>query len=146
MNTVPIGNAHLAELPAFECWSLLESAEIARVAWNGPQGVFIVPVNYTITDGALWFRTTASAEVVSDGSGQWVAVEVDSLDPETRSGWSVVVRGAVELVDAQDAPDRLAELRVWAPGLRTTYARIEPGEISGRRLLPPREAEPAAGA
>lgn len=136
MNTGPGRHPHLAELPAFECWSLLESAEIARVAWTGPRGVLVVPVNYTISDGALWFRTTPTAEVVRDTTEAWVAVEVDSLDPDTRSGWSVVVRGPVELVDAQDAPDRLAELRVWPPGLRTAYARVEPGEVTGRRLLP----------
>ncbi|HTW13843.1 MAG TPA: pyridoxamine 5'-phosphate oxidase family protein [Nocardioides sp.] len=126
----------LADLPAFECWSLLESAEIARVAWTGPRGVLVVPVNYTISDGALWFRTTPTAEIIRDTSEQWVAVEVDDLDPGTRSGWSVVVRGPIELVDAEDAPDRLAELRVWPPGLRIAYVRVEPGEVTGRRLLP----------
>jgi len=126
----------LAELPTFDCWQLLETAEIARFAWNGPRGVAMVPVNYTVADGALWFRTSPYAEHAREAGGQWVAVEVDTLDPVDRSGWSVVVRGVAELVDPEDVPDVLIDFRVWPEGTRNLLVRVEPIEISGRRLRP----------
>ena len=126
----------LAELPTFDCWQLLETAEIARFAWNGPRGVAMVPVNYTVADGALWFRTSPYAEHAREAGGQWVAVEVDTLDPVDRSGWSVVVRGVAELIDPADVPDVLVDFRVWPQGTRNLLVRVEPIEVSGRRLLP----------
>jgi len=126
----------LAELSTFDCWQLLETAEIARFAWNGPRGVSMVPVNYTVADGAMWFRTTPYAEHAREAGGQWVAVEVDSIDRVERSGWSVVVRGVAELIDPADVPELLIDLRVWPQGTRNLLIRIQPVEITGRRLLP----------
>lgn len=136
MTTNPVAGARLAELLTFDCWQLLETAEIARFAWNGPRGVSMVPVNYSIADGALWFRTTPYAEHAREAGGQWVAVEVDSLDPVERSGWSVVVRGVAEVIDPADVPDLLIDLRVWPHGTRNLLVRVEPVEVTGRRLLP----------
>jgi hypothetical protein len=51
-NTRPGAGGRLAELTAYECWGLLDSEEIARVAWQGREGVAIVPVNYTVADGS----------------------------------------------------------------------------------------------
>ena len=46
MNTTHGTGSRLAELSAFDCWQLLETAEIVRIAWNGPRGVSVVPVNF----------------------------------------------------------------------------------------------------
>ena len=126
----------LVEVLTFDCWQLLETAEIARFAWNGPRGVAMVPVNYTVADGALWFRTTPYTEHAREAGGQWVAVEVDSIDPVERSGWSVVVRGVAELLDPADVPDLPIDLTVWPEGRRNLLVRIDPVEVTGRRLLP----------
>lgn len=140
MNTTHGAGHRMAELLAFDCWQLLETAEIARLAWNGPRGVAIVPVNYTIADGALWFRTTPYAAHAREAGDQWVAVEVDSLDPVTQSGWSVVLRGTAELVAAELVPDHLVDLRIWPEGTKSLFVRVEPIEVTGRRLLPAAEA------
>jgi nitroimidazol reductase NimA-like FMN-containing flavoprotein (pyridoxamine 5'-phosphate oxidase superfamily) len=137
MNTTPGPGARLVELPSFDCWHLLESAEICRVAWNGPHGVAVVPVNYTVADGALWFRTIPYSQLARECGGQWVAVEVDSVDHATRSGWSAVIRGTAEVVDADDAPEHLAEFQVWPSGTRYLFIKVEPAELTGRKLLPP---------
>src|SRR4051794_32519268 len=124
MNTNQGTSGHLAELPAFDCWQLLETADIARIAWNGPRGVAMVPVNYTIADGALWFRTSPYAAHAREAGDQWVAVEVDDLDPVTRSGWSVVLRGTAELVEGEAFPDHVLDLRIWPQGNRNLFIRI----------------------
>lgn len=137
MNTNPGTGGFLAELPAFDCWQLLETAEIARLAWNGPRGVAIVPVNYSISDGALWFRTTPYSAHAREAGSQWVAMEVDSVDPVSRAGWSVVLRGTAELVEGDDVPDQLVDLRIWPEGNRSLFVRVEPLEVTGRRLVAP---------
>ena len=137
MNTIPATTARLLDLPARECWQLLESAEIARVAWDGPRGVAIVPVNYAVAADALWFRTTSYSQLARECSGRWVAVEVEGLDPGERSGWSTVIRGVAEIVDAAETPEHLADVQVWPSGLRNLFVRVGPVEVTGRRLLAP---------
>src|SRR3954452_962221 len=99
MTTIPGPGPRLAALPAFDCWQLLEEAEIARVAWSGSEGVAaVVPINYAVSDGALWSRPTPTSRLGRECGGRPVTVEIDGLTPATRSGWSVVVRGTAELV------------------------------------------------
>jgi hypothetical protein len=136
MNTTHGTGSRLAELSAFDCWQLLETAEIVRIAWNGPRGVSVVPVNFRLADGALWFRTTPYAALAREAGDQWVAAEVDHLDAGTRSGWSVVLRGSAELVAPVDVPDHLVDFRIWPQGHQSLFVRILPVEVTGRRLLP----------
>jgi hypothetical protein len=125
----------LAELTAYESWGLLDSEEIARVAWHGREGVSIVPVNYTVADGSLWFRTDPYSTLGRECAGQRLAIEIDHLDRATQSAWSVVISGVAELVDAADVPDILADLRVWPSGHRPLFIRVEPVDVTGRKLL-----------
>jgi uncharacterized protein len=135
MNTVPGPGARLVEVPSFECWHLLHTAEVARVAWNGASGVAIVPVNYVVAGGALWFRTTPYSQLARECSGQWVAVEVDGVNRAEGTGWSTVVRGVAEFRDVDDAPEHLAEFQVWPSGPRPLFVRVEPAEVTGRKLV-----------
>jgi uncharacterized protein len=123
-----------AILTAYDCWRLLATEEIARVAWAGPDGVAIVPVSYTVTDRALWFRTQPYSALGRQGKGGRVAVEVDHLDHVTNSAWSVVVVGTMRLVDPGDVPDAVMQMHVWVPGPRSLVVRIDPVEVTGRRL------------
>ena len=128
---------NVATLVAYDCWSLLEDADIARIAWQSVDGIGLVPINYAVADGALWFRTDKSSVLARECGGQPVVVEVDQVDPETDAGWSVVIRGTAELIDVLDVPDMLVEMRVWAGGPRSLFIRIEPDQVTGRRLWKP---------
>jgi hypothetical protein len=124
----------LGDLTAYDCWALLESEEVARIAWNGREGVAIVPVNYTVGAGVLWCRTSPDTALARECGGQRIVFEVDHLEPATRSGWSVVVSGVGELVDAADVPEMLADLDVWPARARSLFVRVEPDEVTGRKL------------
>lgn len=124
---------NLGILVAYDCWNLLEDAEIARIAWQSAGGIGLVPVNYAVADGALWFRTDEDSVLARECGGQEVVVEVDQVDSPTGAGWSVVVRGTAELSDVRDVPEML-ELRVWAGGPRSLFVRIEPVQVTGRRV------------
>ncbi|MBZ5736961.1 pyridoxamine 5'-phosphate oxidase family protein [Nocardioides mangrovi] len=123
-----------AVLPGYDCWQLLESEEIARIAWSGPDGVAVVPVNYTVADGALWFRTQPYTALARQCAGGRVAAEVDHLDRETHAAWSVVVTGVAERVPAHEVPDTVGEMPVWAPGPRSLFIRLAPTDVTGRRI------------
>lgn len=125
---------NLATLVAYDCWSLLEGAEIARVAWQADGRIELLPVNYTVADGALWFRTEAGTALARGAANTELVVEVDQVDPPTRTGWSVVVRGVADVLDVLDVPDMLVDMRVWPNGIRSVFVRVEPDEITGRRL------------
>src|SRR3954453_7636681 len=109
---------HLAVLSAYDCWHLLEAAEVARIAWPGSDGVAIVPMNYTVNDGALWIRANPDSALGRECSGQRVAVEVDLTHPVRHAAWSVVVVGTVELVTAANVSDALIDMPVWPAGSR----------------------------
>ena len=123
-----------AVLTGYDCWQLLPTEQIARIAWAGPAGVSIVPVNYTVADGALWFRTQPHTALAQQCDGGRVAVEVDHLDRDTQDAWSVVVVGTAERVSAPGVPDTVGEMPVWAPGPRALFIRVTPADVTGRRI------------
>ena len=130
-----MGQSRLVELAPYECWQLLEQpVRIARVVWTLDGAPAIVPVNYTVADGALWFQTTPGSRLAQECPGRRILVEIDSVDPAAQSGWSVIVAGVAESVDAVDVPDILGGLQVWPRGHRPVFVRVEADQVTGRRL------------
>jgi nitroimidazol reductase NimA-like FMN-containing flavoprotein (pyridoxamine 5'-phosphate oxidase superfamily) len=123
-----------AVLMAYDCWGLLETEEIARIAWAGPDGVSVVPVNYVVASGALWFRAQPESALGRQSSGGRVVVEVDHVDRRDRSAWSVVVVGTAEPVDMDEVPEPVMEMQVWPVGPHGLFVRVEPDDVTGRRL------------
>lgn len=120
-----------------DCMRLLTAVNWGRLAWTGPEGPRILPVNYSIVDDAMYLRTDLYGSLADAASGGAVALEADELDDRMSSGWSVVVLGRAEQVDD---PAELADLfrRVgepWAPGSRPLLVRIVPSQVTGRRFL-----------
>jgi len=124
-------------LDASECMRLLSSVRWGRVAWAGPAGPQVLPVNHTVLDGDVLFRTdlySALADGTRDGT---VAFEADELDDRMRSGWSVLVVGQAQHVEDVAEMQRLFRRmgEPWAPGSRPLVARITPSQVTGRRFL-----------
>lgn len=137
MDRTPTTQPPLVALSPYECWRLVEQPiPIARVVWTDGSSASIVPVNYTVADGALWFQSTPGSRIARECDGRQVLVEIDSVDTATRSGWSVIVTGVATNVEADDVPNFLGELEVWPRGPRTRFVRVQPDEITGRRLQP----------
>jgi hypothetical protein len=137
VDNTPAAQPALVELSPYECWQLVEEPiPIARVVWTDGRAASIVPVNYAVADGALWFQSTPGSRLARECDERQVLVEIDSVDAATRSGWSVIVSGVAQNVDADDVPNFLGELQVWPRGPRSTFVRVHPDEITGRRLQP----------
>ncbi len=137
----------LTELTTRECWDLLAGEEVARVAVATPVGPRILPVNYTLHGGDLYFRTKPYSALGTYGRDGDLAAEVDSIDRVAREGWSVQVTGPGTMVeDAQELREVRAgwDPRPWADGQRYMYIRLRICEVSGRRLSARRTPSSAA--
>ncbi|MFE2067425.1 pyridoxamine 5'-phosphate oxidase family protein [Streptomyces sp. NPDC059467] len=131
-----VRGAEFAELDPDECDSLLGTHGVGRIAVSTDSGPVIVPVNYSVVDGSIVFRT-ASGTTPSLAAGHQVAFEVDRIDDAFSSGWSVLVRGPALTVADPDETHRLderAHSEPWAGGDRDVWVRIEPDTVTGRRI------------
>jgi uncharacterized protein len=125
----------LAELTEAECLRLLEHRAIGRVALVVDGRPLVVPVSYLLRDGAVVFRTGWGLKPDAAVHGAPMAFEVDDVDHDYRTGWSVLVQGvAAQVREPADIETLDATLRPWAPGERDHYVRIVPSVISGRRI------------
>lgn len=140
-------NAHEPLLDSFgveilnpeECLRLLEEASIGRIAYVEAGDVVILPINVGMWGRSVVFRTAPGSKLEAAVMGKPSSVEIDGFDEETRTGWSVLVKGSIDTItDAQDVAhlDKSGP-RPWSrPDLRHNWVRLLPNEITGRRILP----------
>jgi nitroimidazol reductase NimA-like FMN-containing flavoprotein (pyridoxamine 5'-phosphate oxidase superfamily) len=135
----------LDELSPAECWELLATQPIGRVAVIVGHYPLVFPVNYAVDDKTIVYRTGAGTKLHSVHRSN-VTFEVDEIDTEGRTGWSVMVKGVAHELSLKR--DRRAISRAeltgaapWAPGDREHVIRIVADQVTGRRIraaeLPP---------
>jgi nitroimidazol reductase NimA-like FMN-containing flavoprotein (pyridoxamine 5'-phosphate oxidase superfamily) len=132
----------MSELSEAESLRLIEQAEVGRIGYTGRYGPVVIPVNFKLVDGMVIIRTDEDGHLGEDlrtgitGADYKVAFEVDDFDLATRTGWSVLVRGAVHHVDdeAGRLSLRAADVESWAGGDKALFLRITPSAITGRRI------------
>jgi nitroimidazol reductase NimA-like FMN-containing flavoprotein (pyridoxamine 5'-phosphate oxidase superfamily) len=118
------------------CWRLITRVAVGRVGFVYDDEPIVLPVNCTVVDDKIAFRTAGHSMLHSLGDGSRVAFEADHVDPVAETGWSVLVRG--NLWQVHDAPlrKRLVEGRShpWAPGPIDQWMIIEPTIVTGRSI------------
>lgn len=127
----------LEVLSTDECRALLAQEQIGRVAFVAAGEPLVLPVNYRMHDGHIVFRTTTGEKLDAARNAKSVAFEIDSWDTTTKTGWSVIVRGASQDVykAAEIAELKQLGLEPWADAVaRDNWVRIVPDEITGRRI------------
>ncbi len=135
---VPTDHAGLEVLTRAECDHLLATTPIGRVAFQSDGEIEVLPVNFVWIDGTVAFRTAAGAKLEAAARHAPVSFEIDSWDPETRTGWSVLVKGvSIEILEEDDeASLKTTGLRPWAEAVeRRRWVRIRPDDITGRKIL-----------
>ncbi|MDX3356830.1 pyridoxamine 5'-phosphate oxidase family protein [Streptomyces sp. ME01-24h] len=131
------GRARLVELGGEECWTLLSTHGVGRLALSMPEGLTVLPVNYCVVDGTIAFRTSPAA-APAEASDARCAFEVDEVDDALSQGWSVLVRGMAHTVTDPAGVRRLNERAYcgpWAGGDRDLWLRITPASVTGRRII-----------
>ena len=97
----------------------------------------IRPVNHLVDEGRVIIRTRLTAAIsaaVRSSDGVVVAYEADSIDPQTQTGWSVVITGHAYTVTDPDRVLRYEQLlHPWINHADTVVA-IEPEIITGFRI------------
>jgi nitroimidazol reductase NimA-like FMN-containing flavoprotein (pyridoxamine 5'-phosphate oxidase superfamily) len=125
------------ELTADECLRLLKSGVFGRIALTVPTGPDIVPINYSVVNDLIVFRTTPYSVLGTYGRNAQMAFEVDHVDYEYGTGWSVVARGRGDAITDSRELDVITSSwtpRPWASGQRNAYYGLRWTELSGRRL------------
>ncbi|MEU1540787.1 pyridoxamine 5'-phosphate oxidase family protein [Actinacidiphila glaucinigra] len=131
------GHAELVELGRDECWELLSTHGVGRLALPMPEGITVVPVNYCVAEGTIAFRTSPAA-TPAEATDTKCAFEVDEVDDALSQGWSVLVRGMAHTVTDPAGVRRLEEQAYtgpWAGGERDLWLRITPSTVTGRRIV-----------
>ena len=135
----------LEELSEAECFALLGGATVGRLVYLDDAGPVAVPVNYAMAGTDIVFRVEGGAKKAAVQQPV-VAFEVDHIDEETSSGWSVLVRGTGREVTPGHVPSLLRGMdgrfpAPWAFGLHNVWLQITSTTVTGRRLAARREAE-----
>lgn len=128
----------ISVLDELECYELLSTTTVGRIAFVSHQGQQLLPLNFTVVDGVIYFRTREEGVLSELAEGlDDVAFEVDHHGTTTRDAWNVTVRGATSAVHEAAglaSTARLAALRPWPPGERALVVALTPRSIDGRRV------------
>jgi nitroimidazol reductase NimA-like FMN-containing flavoprotein (pyridoxamine 5'-phosphate oxidase superfamily) len=123
-----------------ECDEELARHSAGRVAWQAPDGPMVLPVSYQLYLGRISFRTSPYGALSALRHPTNVAFEIDEIDMDAGTGWSVVVRGRAEAVTSDHVLSslwRLDGVVPWATGSRNLFITIDPHSVSGRQVKAP---------
>jgi len=152
MPDYPTDHAGLEILPFDECLRLLASVSVGRVGFVADGEVVVLPVNHVVDGQDVIFRTAHGSKLsVAEGQDR-AAFEADQYNEQTRSGWSVLVTGRAEVVDAEADIERLSVslsrrgVYPWVTSVRHPFwIRIRPTSVSGRQTPGTRWASRPSG-
>jgi nitroimidazol reductase NimA-like FMN-containing flavoprotein (pyridoxamine 5'-phosphate oxidase superfamily) len=115
-----------------ECWRLLDSSTVARLAVADDLGPDIFPINHLVSAGALFFRSAPGKKIVSLTRRPEVAVEIDGTDGGKR--FSVVLRGTVRRLDdeAEMHASGVLDLATMTAPTKWNYFAVMPRTVEGR--------------
>lgn len=118
-----------------ECWRRLGELEFGRIAFHLADEVHITPINYALDGGRIVFRTAEGSKLLGVAMNEDVAFEIDDVDEEAESAWSIIVRGRATILEGEDArnADNL-RLRPWVATEKFNVVGIEVRELSGREF------------
>jgi hypothetical protein len=132
------GAAGAQRLDAAEAIQLLASVEFGRVVFTVNALPAIRPVNHLLDEHRIIIRTrriAAISSIARSTDGVMVAYEADSIDPQTRTGWSVVATGRAHTVTDPEEVSRYQQLlHPWVNPADAVIA-IEPEFITGFRIV-----------
>ena len=134
--SVPVPDVVLKHLPEHECWERLQHAEIGRLLISVSALPLAFPVNYRLVERRIIFLTAPGTKLTAAVSEAVVGFEVDQVDSEAQTGWSVMATGVARVVDDPTQIDALRGLgiRSWLSTPTPHYVAIAIEQFSGRRL------------
>jgi nitroimidazol reductase NimA-like FMN-containing flavoprotein (pyridoxamine 5'-phosphate oxidase superfamily) len=120
-----------------ECEALLRDHHIGRLGVVVHDHPEIFPMNYAMDGSRIAFRIDRGTKLASLRQARLATFEIDGVDEEERSGWSVMAVGPVQEIHDQPTIDRLEHigLDTWIIGESVHWMRLSPHRLSGRRIV-----------
>ena len=138
----PVDRNGLEVLERAECLQLLATSKIGRLAYSRGGTLAVIPVNVACADDRMLFRLGTGAALAAVYDKQLLTLEVDAIDLDTWCGWSINIVGAPEEIPAALAGTVGQGLRSWLRPESTRLFSLRTDHLEGRRLAPPRRANP----
>jgi redox-sensitive bicupin YhaK (pirin superfamily) len=127
-------SSQVEDLDAEQCWQLLATETMGRLATATDRGVRIWPVNFAVHERTVIFRSDPGSKVWDIAVHPNVSFEIDGVEGD--QNWSVVVTGRASVVDdALDGPRLEPDaLLTVNPGPKRMLLQITPNSVTGRRF------------
>ncbi|MCE0763817.1 pyridoxamine 5'-phosphate oxidase family protein [Pseudonocardia kujensis] len=131
------GRADLVEIDRAECLRLLATADLGRVIYTEGAMPAAHPVSYVLDGEEIVFRSAGGATLIAATRGAVVAFQVDRIDAEDHTGWSVLGVGqAYEVTDRSRLSELVRQLRApWPPSRPGHTIGMPLARLTGRRLI-----------
>jgi nitroimidazol reductase NimA-like FMN-containing flavoprotein (pyridoxamine 5'-phosphate oxidase superfamily) len=135
-----MASSTLTELRRDECLRLLNATTVGRVVVVRPveDMPVIRPVNYVFDEASqsVVFRCIPGTKFASLMRASRAWFEIDDIDADRRTGWSVIAGGVTEVVTQPAEVRRLDAIGVdsWIAGQDAEWVRIRARVVSGRRV------------
>jgi len=119
-----------------ECMKLLVAQPVGRLGYCIRGVPHIEPVNFVVDEGDVVVNFARGTKLAAAARDALFTLEVDNIDPQTRTGWSVTVTGPAGWVESEEQKARLGKVvQPWAPGAKPYFMLIKPERVSGRRIV-----------
>lgn len=124
---------HFSEAEALD---LVATVPVGRIVFSRFALPAVHVVNFKLDGRDVVFRTRKGSMFAAGVADIVVAFEVDRIDEEARTGWTVTFLGRAKLVTDAGEKERLAQLGIepWAPGERNYFIKITTQNVVGRRI------------
>lgn len=111
---------------------------MGRLVYNDRIGPVAIPVNYAVAGESIVIRLEHGNSALPI-SQPVMAFQVDHVEVDGGTGWSVLLRGPAREVQLDDVPELLREMRAgpprpWADGIHNVWIRLAGEVVTGRRL------------
>ena len=119
-----------------ESLELLATKTFGRLVVRRKDGMDLFPLNYTVHEGKIFFRTAEGSKLFSLSLNDDVLFEADNVDEAGGTAWSVIVKGNARALKSNEEireADQLP-LKPWLPTLKYNYVEVTPSDISGRKF------------
>lgn len=126
----------LGVLTEQQCFELLDTARLGRIALTNRALPIILPVAFARLDDDLIFRVGEGALSKAAQMGQVVCFEVDWADDRFDSAWSVAAIGQLSFLEEPERVRRAERLHLipWSAEC-DSFVQMTPQMISGRRRV-----------
>ncbi|MEO6943741.1 MAG: pyridoxamine 5'-phosphate oxidase family protein [Lacisediminihabitans sp.] len=130
----------IEELTPDECWELLGDNGVGRLgtaivdATTGAVSPDIYPMNYTVNERAILFRSAPGGKLIDLTKQPSVVFQTDGR--RRRTYWSVVTHGQATRLgfDSEIEASGIRDLKATHPTDKWNYFRIDVREITGIRF------------